>query len=172
MTLEELFKDKTIKGKEQPGIIHKWLLDKTLNADELIHFAQKGKDPVKGACIEAFEYTTKENPAMATKDVYEFATLCLTEKAPRVKWEAAKVIGNVAHLFPKDLDTAIKNLLENTKHDGTVVRWAAAFALGEILKLKTPQNKELLPLLENVAAQEEKNSIKKIYLDAFKKAAK
>jgi hypothetical protein len=96
----------------------------------------------------------------------------LTAKAPRIKWESAKVIGNTANLFITKLDTPIKNLLVNTEHEGTVVRWSAAFALGEILKLKTKHNKQLLPAIEAICKREEKNSIKKIYLDAMKKIAK
>ena len=93
----------------------------------------------------------------------------LTAKAPRVKWESAKVVGNIAHLYPAKLDTAIMHLLANTNHDGTVVRWSAAFALGEILKLKTKHNSSLLSRIEKICDQEEKNSIKKIYQAAIKK---
>jgi len=49
------------------------------------------------------------------------------------------------------------------------VRWSAAFALGEIVKLKTRYNKTLVPAIEAICNSEEKNSIKKIYLDAVKK---
>lgn len=172
MTIEELFKDKATKAKEKTEIISKWVLDTSLPIDELIAFAEKSKDPVKGTCIEAVEYATKQTPNLADETVFSFVIQTLTEKAPRIKWESAKVIGNTAHLFPENLDQAIKNLMGNTKHEGTVVRWSAAFALGEILKLKTPHNATLLPALENISEKEEKNSIKKIYLDAIKKTKK
>ena len=51
-------------------------------------------------------------------------------------------------------------MLTNSEYDGTVVRWAAAFALGEILKLKTKHNKELLPALEAISNRETDNAIK------------
>lgn len=172
MTLEELFKDKTIKSKEKVEVISQWIIEKSLPTDELIVFAEKSKDPVKATCIEALEYSTKENPDLADESVFLFVINSLSEKAPRIKWESAKVIGNTAHLFPENLDQAIKNLSSNTEHEGTVVRWSAAFALGEILKLKTSHNTTLLSALENISEKEEKNSIKKIYLDAFKKTKK
>jgi HEAT repeat protein len=103
---------------------------------------------------------------------FQFVTQALIAKAPRVKWESARVIGNTAHLFPDKLDEAIKNLLVNSKHEGTVVRWSAAFALGEILKLKTKHNASLLSAIEAICNSDEKSSIKKIYLDAMKKTAK
>ena len=172
MTIEELIKDKAVKSKEKVDIISKWVIDASLPTDELIAFAVKSKDPVKATCIEALEYATKHNPNLADDSVFSFVTQTLTEKAPRIKWESAKVIGNTAHLFTEDLDKSITNLLTNTEHEGTVVRWSAAFALGEILKLKTKHNTNLLPALEDICEKEEKNSIKKIYLDAIKKTKK
>ncbi|HCN51348.1 MAG TPA: hypothetical protein DIT10_20050 [Chryseobacterium sp.] len=172
MTIEELFKDKTTKAKEKTEIISQWILDTSLPIDELIAFAEKSKDPVKGTCVEAMEYATKQKPELADETVFTFVTQTLIEKAPRIKWESAKVIGNTAHLFPEKLEDAITHLMTNTEHEGTVVRWSAAFALGEILKLKTPHNTTLLPALESISEKEEKNSIRKIYLDAIKKTKK
>ncbi len=172
MSIDELLKDKAIKPKEKTETISKWILDKSLALDELIAFAAKQKDPAMGTCIEAIEFATKQNAHIADEAVWAFVSKTLSAKAPRVKWESAKVIGNIAHLFPSKLDKAINNLLENTKHEGTVVRWSAAFALGEILKLKTKHNNTLLPALESICDKEEKYSIQKLYLNAFKKISK
>lgn len=172
MNLEELFKDKLSKPKEKIEVISNWIKEKSLPTDELIAFAEKGKDPVKGSCIEALEFATKENPALADEAVFAFVTKSLAEKAGRIKWESAKVIGNTAHLFPSHLDTAITGLLVNAEDEGTVVRWSAAFALGEILKLKTNHNEKLLPAVHVLIEKEEKNSIKKIYLAAINKTEK
>lgn len=172
MTIDKLLNEKAIKPKEKTETISKWILDKSLPIDELIAFAEKSKDPAKATCIEAIEYATKQNPKIADESVLSFVTATLTAKAPRVKWESAKVIGNIAHMFPTKLNKSIANLLTNTKHEGTVVRWSAAFALGEILKLKTKHNTDLFPAIENICKKEEKNSIRKIYLDAIKKTKK
>lgn len=168
MTIDELLKDKTIKSKEKTEIISKWIMEKSLPIDELIVFAEKQKDPVKGTCIEAIEYATKQHPEIADENVLNFVTETLTSKAPRIKWESAKVIGNIAHLFSTRLKTPIIHLLINTEHEGAVVRWSSAFALGEILKLKTEYNKDLLPAIYSLSKKEEKKSIQKIYLDALK----
>lgn len=172
MTIDELLEDKALKPKEKTEAISKWLLDKSLPLDELLAFAKKQKDPAKATCIEAIEYATKLSPEIAEETVLAFVTSTLIAKAPRVKWESAKVIGNIAHLFPTKLEKSIDNLLANTSHEGTVVRWCTAFALVRILKLKTKHNKNLLPFLETICEKEEKNSIKKIYLNATKKIQK
>jgi hypothetical protein len=89
-----------------------------------------------------------------------------------VKWESAKVIGNIAKLFPTQLDKCVNNLLLNAEKTGTVIRWATAYALAEILKLKTELNKKLLPKVETLCENEEDNGVKKKYLDALKKVKK
>jgi HEAT repeat protein len=172
MTIDLLLKDKTKKIKEKTETISKWLLNGSMPVDELIAFAEKSKDPEKATCIEAIEYATKQNPEIADESVLSFVTKTLADKAPRVKWESARVIGNIAHLFPTKLSKPIANLLTNAEYDGTVVRWAASFALGEILKLKTKHNKTLLPAIETICAREKDNAIKKKYLDAIKKTKK
>ncbi len=170
MTLDNLLKDKTKKIKEKTQTISKWLLDGSIPIDELIAFAEKSKDSEKATCIEAIEYATKENSKIADENVFNFVTKTLTDKAPRVKWESARVIGNIAHLFPTKLNKAIANLLTNAEYDGTVVRWAAAFALGEIVKLKTKHNKDLIPAIKVILKRNKDNSIKKIYDKALKEA--
>lgn len=169
MKIDELLKDKSIKPKDKTETISKWILNQSLPVDELIIFADKQKDPAKATCIEALEYATKQNPKIASEKVLIFVTNTLNAKAPRIKWESAKVIGNIAHLYPTQLKNSIDNLLTNTEHTGTVVRWSAAFALGEIIKLKTNHNADLLSVIETICENEVKKSIKKIYSDALKK---
>jgi hypothetical protein len=172
MKFEDILADKTIKPKEKTEILSQMVLDTPAVMDELISFAKISKDPIKATVIESFEFATKQKPEIASKSMLYFVSQTLTEKAPRVKWESAKVIGNIAQVFPKQLEEAIKNLLVNTEHSGTVVRWSAAYALAQILKLKTPINKELIPSIESICEREEKNSIKKIYLEGLKNLKK
>jgi hypothetical protein len=168
MDFQIILNDKSIKPKEKTELLSKWILDNPDKQGELIEFAKTSKDPVKATCIEAFEFATKSKPEIADISCLEFVTKTLTEKAPRVRWESAKVIGNIAHLYPRNLDATIINLIINTEHAGTVVRWSAAYALGRIIKIKTKHNKELIPAIETICKREEKNSIRKIYLDALK----
>ena len=64
----------------------------------------------------------------------------------------------------------LKNLLANSLHPGTVVRWSAARALGEILKLRTKHNRSLIPAVEAVVKRgNEDRAIMKIYQSALKR---
>lgn len=169
MMIEEVFSNKSIKPKERIQVISNMLLERKMSIDELIARARQLKDSPKAACIEAIEFATKADSAIASRECFNFVSAMLAEKTPRIKWESAKVIGNIAHLFSSRLDEALKNLLVNTEHEGTVVRWSAAYAIGEIIKLRTKHNKELVPAVESIIEREEKNSIRKVYADALKK---
>lgn len=168
MTINELFANKSLKPKEKSEILQRWLLDEVLKVDDLLAYAENSKDPVKGACIEALEYASKSRPKIVTRSGFQFLTRMLSATAPRVKWESAKVIGNSAHVHADQLASVIQGLLDNSEHEGTVVRWSAAFALGEILKLNTALNAELLPAIEAILQREEKTSIRKVYAHALK----
>lgn len=172
MTLEEIFQDKSIKAKGKVAQVGEWLINGELSIEELLVFADTQLPSNKATCIEAAEYATKKEPAIADDGLLNYVTEALKEEEPRIKWESAKVIGNIAKLFPDKLTKAIEALLNNAKNKGTVVRWATAYALAEILKLKTDHNKKLLPAIEDLSLKEEDNGVKKKYLDALKKVKK
>lgn len=170
MPLTSLLHDKTIKAKAKVETISNWLLEGSLSITAVMAIAGKENDQARATCIESIEFATRQHPAIADAKLFTYMIQCLGDHAPRVQWESAKVIGNIAFLFPAKLDKAISGLLANTTHNSTVVRWSAAFALGEILKLKTKHNADLLPAVEVICRMEQDNAIRKKYLDAFKKA--
>ena len=169
MELTLLFKDKTINSKQKTAQICHWLIEGSVTIHEILRYAEKAKPNEKATCIEGIEQASKLNAGIVTQEAFVFVINSLLDKEPRVKWESARVIGNAAMLFKDTLDEAINNLLLNTKHDGTVVRWSAAYALGEIIKLRTTHNTTLIDLIKPIIEAESKNSIQKIYNAAIKK---
>jgi hypothetical protein len=172
MQLREIFQNKSLKQKAKVEIISDLVMTGKTNLDDLINFAEGASDIEKATCIESIEFVTKKQPAVANEKCLKFVTRSLADDAPRVKWESAKVIGNIASVYPTKLNPAIKELLVNSEHSGTVVRWATAYALSEILKLKTGLNKQLIPAIEAISAGEQDAGVKKKYLDALKKIKK
>jgi hypothetical protein len=172
MQIEAILKDKSLKAKSKVEAISKAVLNGKITTDDLIKIASGLKGAEKGTCIESLEFATRTKPDIAKQKCLTFAVKNLQDDAPRVKWESAKVIGNIASLFKTKLDDAISGLLVNTEDPGTVVRWSAAGALSKILMLKTKHNTDLIPAIEAILKREEDNAIKKIYLAGLKKAQK
>jgi hypothetical protein len=164
-----ILEDKSIKAKEKTDRLSRLLLNKKLTIEQLIETAKLQPDAQKAILIEAMELASKTNPAIVTDKGFQFVINSLKDEAPRVKLESARVIANTVHLFPKLLNKAVVNLLTNTEHEGTVVRWGAAGALAKIIECNSALNKELIPAAEAILEREEDNAIKKIYQKTFKK---
>ncbi|OFX46095.1 MAG: hypothetical protein A2046_04350 [Bacteroidetes bacterium GWA2_30_7] len=169
MEISKIFENKSLKSKALTEFLASNIQNKSIEISELLKFSESSNDTKKATCIEAIEFVTKTNPAILNLESLTKIINYFGEKAPRIKWESAKVIGNTIHLYPELIAVATSKLLNNIEKQGTVVRWSTAFALSEILKLKTDFNKALIPVVEQIVQNEEKNSIKKIYLTAFKK---
>ena len=172
MNFFAIINDRDIKHKEKTELLCQWILEHPEQLNDLIDFAMASKAHAKATCIEAIDYATADNPGLASFDCLTFVTQNLSDISPRVKWESARVIGNIAYLYPTYLGEAIRKLLVNSKHECTVVRWSAAYALGEIIKLNTRHNGTLIPAIETISASEVKLSIKRTYLRALKKVKK
>lgn len=170
--LISIFQNKALRQKSKVEMISELIVHKKIDLNQLISFAEKANAVEKATCIGSIEFVTKKHPAIATRKCLEFITKSLTDDAPRVKWEAAKVIGNIAPVFPAKLKPAIAELLVLADYPGTVVRWAAAYALAEIVKIGTAQNKELVPTIEAISAREIDPGIRKKYLEGLKKIKK
>jgi HEAT repeat protein len=126
-----------------------------------------GNDKEKGVCLEVLEAVTREHPdwfANRLPAVIKF----IDHKAPRVKWESSRVVANMAPEFPQEAAEAIPKLVANTSDKGTVVRWSAAFALGEILKHNEKERKSLLARVDALLKKEQNNGVRNVYLKAMK----
>lgn len=132
---------------------------------------KNGNDVERGICMETLEYISKDAPEIAEPHV-ETVINFLNDKAPRVKWEAARVIANISSKCPEKAVKAVDNLLKNTTDKGTVVRWSSAFAIGEIAKNNKSKQKELIKTIENLAKKEQNNGVKNVYLKALKVISK
>jgi HEAT repeat protein len=172
MDFADCLGDGSLTAKQKTTALSRWLLANTDDADSLVVFANKATDVDKATCLEALEYATRTVAEVGSKRVFEFAAASLADEAPRVKWEAAKLITNIAHRHGKHLAKAIPGLLDNAAHEGTVVRWSAARALGEIIKLGTSHNADLIPAADALCSKERDNAIRNHYLKAMKKVVR
>lgn len=170
--IEQVFKDKNYKLKEKTIILSDFLINKIISINQIIEYALQTKDDShKATCIEAIEFVTSKEPKIIDLQTFMFVVESLNSKAPRIKWESAKVVSNTASLFENHFEIVIPYLLQNANHKGTVVRWSTAKALSTILCLKTKHNDNLLYQVKIICDKEEKDSIKKIYKAALKTIA-
>ncbi|MHA1685943.1 MAG: HEAT repeat domain-containing protein [Candidatus Heimdallarchaeaceae archaeon] len=160
MTIEDILKLKK-KPKEIVELLAEDLKNNKNLMKELINYFEKSTNAEKGHCMEALEYITKEDPEFVWEHL-GFVIQHINDSSPRVKWESARIIGNIAHRFPDRLNEAVPKLLENTKDKSTVVRWSAAFALTKIAK-SNPEL-QLTAIFNEIVKREPNKGVKNIYL--------
>lgn len=128
----------------------------------------EGSKIEKGVLMEALEYASKEDPSIAENIIDTVIEYLDYIDSPRVKWEGARVIANISQRYPEKTAKAIDKLILNTTDKGTVVRWSAAFALGEITKYNLKARATLVPKIEAILKKEQNNGVKNVYLKALK----
>lgn len=169
MDIKELFNNKSIKGIEKVKQMSLAISNKEILIEEIIDIRKTLKDSEIAFCMEAIEAVTNFNPEISNIEYLKFASSYIESKSNSLKRESSRVIGNIAIRYPNDLDKPIQSLLNNANDEGTVIRWSAAYALSKIITIPKYLNSDLLDKLKEISEKEEKNSIKNIYLKAFKK---
>ncbi|MBK6764979.1 MAG: hypothetical protein IPG71_01350 [bacterium] len=158
---------KTYKGKARIAV----LCDRARSAEtgiaELRTYYERAKWPERAQILEAIEEVTRTEPETAARQL-EWIIGETSNLAPAIQREASRVIANCAQAFPTEVSASIPSLLLNSKHDGTIVRWAAALALAAIAKANPKTRAKLVPVFEKLAASEENNGVKSHYVKALK----
>jgi len=167
MSLVKMIRDSEMKAKELSSFLAKEVAEDAGLLKNLGEDIDLLNDVEKGILMEALEYATDVDPDVA-EPVLDVVIECLRCEAPKVKWEAARVIGNISHRFPDKVLNSVPNLLENTTYKGTVVRWSAAYALGEIVKHNQKARRRLQREINTILKKEKNNGVKKVYLKALK----
>ncbi len=60
-----LLADKTLKNKVKTKKLSQWLLEHRIAVADLVNVAAASKDAAKATCIEALEFATQQQPAVA-----------------------------------------------------------------------------------------------------------
>lgn len=171
MRLLEKLRGSELKAKEAASYFAKEFAEDVELLKELGESIDLFTDVEKGILMEALEFATDVDPEVA-EPVFDVVLECLSCEAPKVKWEAARVVGNIAHRFPDKASRSVPKLLENTKHKGTVVRWSAAYALGEIIKHDEKARRRLLPEIKKILKREKNDGVKNVYKKALKEVVR
>ena len=122
--------------------------------------------------LEAIEQVTQKSPEVSSIEWLDFVQEFISSKSNNLKREASRVVGNIAHLFPNDLETAIQKLMINTGDMGIVIRWSSAYAFARIIIIPKFANSELYDILIKFCEKEEDSGVKNQLMNGLKKANK
>jgi len=122
----------------------------------------------QGTVMAALESFSRQRPDLVLLHA-DFVVGHVEDSQPRVRWEASRVVGNLAGANVPVLQSAVPALLRNARNEGTVVRWSAAFALTQLALGDVVLGQELLPRLAELARRETGDGIRKMYEKALKR---
>lgn len=172
MDLLSVLNSKCTKAIEKRTQVVEAINKDIIDIGEIYKLTPGLNDKKLATIMEALEEVTRNNPQKATLDWLAFAEGYIDSASTSVKREASRIVGNIAHLFENNLQTAIEKLLFNTNDDGTVVRWGSAYALAKIIVLPRHANSSLSDTLTQVCEKETESGVKSQYLKALNKAQK
>ena len=170
MDITNLLNDKSIKPIVKRTEISEAIRTGAVTIRDIKSLSDKLDDKKLALVFEAMESVTAKNPELADLDWLVFAQEYITSESNSLKREASRIVGNIAFLFPDDLEVVIRKLLENAGNDSTVVRWSSAYALGRIITIPKYAGSELFGVVSDLYEREKDNGIKNQYLSGLKKA--
>ncbi len=141
---------------------------------EFLAFFERARDADKGACADAMKHISASEPELLAPYL-DVLFGYINHRLPRVKWGVPEAIGNMAKDCPDKAAEAIPYLLKNIADDEvntTVVRWCAAYALGEIARYNPAARDQLLPLFEHLIEHEQNTGVRNVYAKALKACQK
>lgn len=161
------------KPKEKQTTLVQAVLSGEIPVEEFVSFFETAGKVDQGTCADAMKHIASANPELLLPYI-ETLINHINDPLPRVKWGIPEAIGNMANMYPQETARAVPNLLKNTsmdKNNTTVIRWCAAFALGEIARNNPDTREELLPVFKNLASQDENSGVRKVYRKVLKEMA-
>jgi hypothetical protein len=172
MYIIELLKDKSKKPLQKRVEIEEVIKGGFLSIDDLTVIRDSLDEKSAGLLLEAMEAVTNNNPSVADIKLLNFVEPFIISKNNTAKREASRIVGNIAHLVPNELDTVIQKLITNTEDGGTVIRWSSAYALARIILVPQYTNSDLYDFMTLMYDNEKDNGVKNQYLGGLKKARK
>jgi len=167
--IEEILQSK-VKPKGKQIRLVEAVISGEVPVGEFIVFFEHARDVDKGTCADAMKHISAMEPALLTPYM-DVLFGYINHRLPRVKWGIPEAIGNMAKDCPGRAARAIPYLLKNITDDEantTVIRWCAAYALGEIATYNPDSRAQLLPLFENVIKREQNTGVRNVYVKALK----
>ena len=167
-----LLENSSLKSIEKRKMIEEAINSNATTINDIKAFKNVVDDKKMAIILEAMEAVTAKNPKIADLEWLEFCQEFILSPSNNLKRESSRIVGNIAHLFPNDLEMPIRMLMANTKNDSKVIRWGSTYAFARIIAIPQHANSELYERLKELCEREQDNGVKNQLLSGLKKAKK
>ncbi len=172
MTIKQIIDDKAIKRLEKRNALIEGILNGNFDFSAVTAACSLLPEKKISLLLEAIEEVSRSKEFALEEDYLKLSESYILSSDPSCKREASRIVGNLAAAFPENLDHAITALMQNANHDGTVIRWASAYALSRIVIIPQYARGPLFEQISNLCEKEKETGVKNQYSKALKKAQK
>lgn len=172
MTITEIMNDKSLKRLEKRNAIVAAMIHREVTFSNISEACESLPEKSISLLLEAIEEVSRAKEFTLGAEYLDLAEKYILSSDNSCKREASRIVGNLANKFPTQLEDAITALLQNAKSDGTVIRWAAAYALSRIIIIPPYAKSPLFEQISDLCATETESGVKNQYIKALKKAEK
>lgn len=172
MTITEIMNNKSLKRLEKRNSLAEAIINREFNVSIILEACESFPEKNISLLLEAIEEVSRSKEFTLEADYLDLAEKYILSSDNSCKREASRIVGNLANKFPTKLDKAITALFQNTKNDGTVIRWASAYALSRIIIIPQYAKSPLFEQISDLCAKENESGVKNQYIKALKKSRK
>lgn len=167
--LNIILNDMNIKKIQARNMIVEAITKGVLSFEEIEEEARTLKDKKVSTILEAIEEVSNKSLIDLDVKYLDLAKRYINSEDNSCKREAARIIGNLASLYPESVGNCIEALISNANDKGTVVRWSSAYALSRIMLLANYRDSDMITRIKAVYEAEKDNGVRNQYVKAFKK---
>ena len=172
MTIAEIMNNKSLKRLEKRNCLAEAIINREFNFPVVLEACESLPEKNISLLLEAIEEVSRSKAFTLEADYLDLAEKYILSSDNSCKREASRIVGNLANKFPTKLENAITALLQNAGNDGTVIRWASAYALSRIIMIPHYAKSPLFKQISDLCAKENESGVKNQYIKALKKAEK
>lgn len=172
MTIEQIIDDKSVKRLEKRNAIVEGIINGNFDFSAVSAACSLLSEKKVSLLLEAIEEVSRSKEFFLGEDYLKLSESYILSSDPSCKREASRIVGNLAAAFPENLDHAIAALMQNANDDGTVIRWASAYALSRIVMIPQYAKGPLFEQISRLYEKENETGVKNQYQKALKKAEK
>lgn len=170
MTIKQIIDDKAVKRLEKRNALIEGIISGNFDFSAVSAACSLLPEKKISILLEAIEEVSRSKEFVLGEDYLKLSESYILSSDPSCKREASRIVGNLAAAFPENLGHAITALMQNANHDGTVIRWASAYALSRIVIIPQYARGPLFEQISNLCEKEKETGVKNQYSKALKKA--
>ena len=160
MTIKQIIDYNSVKRLEKRNVILEGIINRNFHFLSVSSACSLLPERKISLLLETIEDINRLKEFLWKKNYLNLSKKYILSSDSSCKREVSRIVENLATDFSEKLDHAITALLQNAEHDGTVIRWASAYALPRIVVIPQHAKGPLFEQISNLYGKEKEPGVK------------